>query len=118
MKEKKRNITFVVGNVARYHLSAGKLSQLLFFSPRYCCKISETVYYVESLDSLKEEHDKLNSPTNGENVSEICFFEGDYCTVPLSDYELRIKLGRVKRQFCYSEIAKDVYKVSEIKYLE
>lgn len=114
MKEKKRNITFITGNVARYHLSAGKLSQLMFFYPKDSCKISETVYQVESLDSLKEEYGKLNSPTNGENVSEICFFEGDCYTVPLSDYGLRIKLDRVKQQFSCSKTAEDTYKVIEL----
>lgn len=113
----KRKITFVTGNIARYHLSAGKLSQLLLLLPQYYRKISETVYYVESLDLLKEEYNKLNSPTNGENVSEICFFEGECCTESLSDYQLKIKLDSVKTEFCYSEIAKDIYKISEIKYL-
>lgn len=110
----KRKITFVTGNIATYHLSAGKLSQLMFFYPKDSCEISETVYHVESLDSLKEEYDKLNLPTNGEKVSEICFFEGDCYTAPLSDYELEIKLDRVKRQFSCSKIAKDVYKVTEL----
>lgn len=113
----KRNITFVEGNVARYHLSAGRLSQLLLLLPQYYREISKTVYYVESLDLLKEEYNKLPSPVDGDGVSEICFFEGKCCTVTLSDYQLRMGLDRVKKEFCYSEIAKDIYKISEIKYL-
>lgn len=110
----KRNITFVVGNVARYHLSAGKLSQLMFFYAKDYHKISETVYHVESLDLLKEEYNKLPFPKNGDNVSEICFFEGDCYTMLLSDYQLRIKLDRIKKRFSCSEIVKDTYKVIEL----
>lgn len=113
----KRKITFVTGNIATYHLSAGKLSQLLFLLPQYYHKISETFYYVESLDLLKEEYNKLPSPEDGENVSEIWFFEGECCTETLSDYQLRMGLDRIKTEFCYSEIAKDIYKISKIEYL-
>ena len=110
----KRNITFVAGDFVFYRLSIGKLSQLIFFYPKDYCKVSETVYQVESLDLLTKEYDTLPSPEDSENVLEICFFEGDYFSAPLSDYQLGFKLDRIKRQFSCAEIAKDTYKVIEL----
>lgn len=116
----KRKITFVTGNIATYHLTADALSLLIDFLPDSVdhSKVSDTVYHVTSLQAVNEVfNNNLDFPDEGEDVSEIFFFDGDFHEEELSDYQLRIKLDRVKKQFSYSEIAKDIYKVSEIKYL-
>ncbi len=117
----KRNITFITGNVATYDLTPISLTVLLSFLPNSVDygKVTDTLCHVESLEALEEVYNNnLVFTEEGGNVSEIFFFDGECFTAPLSDYELRIKLDRVEQQFCYSEIAKDVYKVSEIKYLD
>ena len=114
---KMRDITFITGNTATYDLTPANLSVLLSFLPNNVDygKVTDTLYHVESLEALEEVYNNnLVFTEEGGNVSEIFFFDGECFTESLSDYDLRMKLDRVKRQFSYSEIAKDTYKVIEL----
>lgn len=105
-------LTIVTGNIATYHLTPEALSALIDFLPNSVdhAKISDKVYHVTSLEAVDNVYrNNLVFPDEGNNVSEICFFDGDSFPQMADEKDLA-----ESHNYSYSLIAPNTYKRVEL----